>query len=122
MRFTPSISPQLTGALNDLSFETSCCNSLVHRFELLAGKKVASSMLFGYFLGIVAASKAVVSEVTDDKNQAVGINIIGAAWGIGYILGPATAAAVADPIGQYSLNITSKPKNCFCLFYAAVGY
>ena len=65
-------------------------------------------MASNIFLGVVTASKAVVSEVTDDKNQAVGINIIGAAWGIGFILGPAASAAVADPIGQYSLNITSK--------------
>ena len=34
------------------------------------------------------------------------MTIVGAAWGIGYIVGPAMSGALADPIGQY--NITSK--------------
>ena len=58
--------------------------------------------------GMITASKAIMSEVTDDKTQALGITILGSSWGLGYILGPAVSGAVADPIGQYNLNITSK--------------
>ena len=56
--------------------------------------------------GLISACKAVISEASDDSNQAMGMTIVGAAWGIGYIVGPAMSGALADPIGQY--NITSK--------------
>ena len=56
--------------------------------------------------GLISACKAVISEASDDSNQAMGMTVVGAAWGIGYIVGPAMSGALADPIGQY--NITSK--------------
>lgn len=59
---------------------------------------------------MVSTSKAVLSEVSDDSNQAFGITILGAASGAGYILGPAVASVVADPVGQYNLTLASK---CF---------
>ena len=33
--------------------------------------------------------QAVISEASDDTNQALGMTIVGTAWGIGYIVGPA---------------------------------
>ena len=53
-------------------------------------------------------SKAVVSEMSDDSNQAFGITMVGTAWGSGYIIGPAISGAIADPITQYNLTITSE--------------
>lgn len=58
--------------------------------------------------GVISSCKAVISEVSDDSNQALGITIVGAAWGIGYIVGPAVSGAIADPLTQYQLNITSE--------------
>ena len=58
--------------------------------------------------GVLTSCKAVISEVSDDSNQALGMTIVGAAWGIGYIVGPAVSGAIADPVGQYHLNTTSK--------------
>ena len=49
-----------------------------------------------------------VSEVSDDRFQAFGMSIVGAAWSLGFIIGPAVAGAIADPIGQYNLTISSK--------------
>ena len=57
---------------------------------------------------MVSVSKAVISEVSDDSNQAIGITLVGTAFGTGYILGPAVAGAIADPVGQYNLTITSE--------------
>ena len=59
-------------------------------------------------VGVVGSCKTIVSEVSDDKTQALGIAILGAAWGTGFIIGPAVSGAIADPIGQYNLNITSE--------------
>ncbi len=49
-----------------------------------------------------------ISEVSDDSNQALGISVMGAAWGAGFIIAPAVGGAIADPIGQYNLTITSE--------------
>ena len=57
---------------------------------------------------MIATIKAVISEISDDGNQALGISMLGTAFGTGYILGPAVAGAIADPVGQYNLTITSE--------------
>lgn len=71
--------------------------------------------------GTVSTSKAVLSEVSDDSNQAFGLTILGTAWGIGYIIGPAISGVLADPIGQYNLTITSTfsrtTTTLTCLFF-----
>ena len=46
--------------------------------------------------------KAVLSESSDDSNQALGMTIITSAYGTGLILGPAVAGAIAE----YNLTIT----------------
>ncbi len=51
-----------------------------------------------------------MSEVSDDSNQAFGIALVGTAVSTGFILGPALSSVIADPIGQYNLNITSEFK------------
>jgi len=51
--------------------------------------------------------KAMVSEVSDDRFQAVGLSLIGGAWSLGFVIGPAVSGVFADPIGQYNLTISS---------------
>ena len=57
--------------------------------------------------GVVGTAKAVVSEISDDSTQALGVSVISTSWGLGFIIGPAISGAISDPIGQYHLNITS---------------
>ena len=59
-------------------------------------------------IGIGSSCKAVISEVSDDSNQALGIAVMGVAFSTGYILAPAVSGLIADPIGQYNLTVTSK--------------
>ena len=59
-----------------------------------------------FFAGLLSTSKAIISEISDDNNQALGLTLVGTAWGTGFIIGPAVSGAIADPIGQYHLNIT----------------
>ena len=61
-------------------------------------------------IGVVGTAKAVVSELSDDSTQSLGVSIISTSWGMGFIIGPAISGAISDPIGQYKLNITSKIK------------
>ena len=61
--------------------------------------------------GIVSTVKAVLSESSNNGNQALGMTIITSAYGTGLVLGPAVASAIADPIGQYNLTITGTAGN-----------
>lgn len=60
------------------------------------------------FIGVVAVAKAIVAEVSDDNTQACGIAVLSASWSLGLIIGSAIAGAIADPIGQYNLTISSE--------------
>ena len=61
-----------------------------------------------FVAGTVTSCKAMISEASDDRFQAFGLSIIGASWSLGFILGPAVSGAIADPVGQYNLTISSR--------------
>ena len=48
-----------------------------------------------------------LSETSTRKNQAVGYSVLSSAIGAGIVFGPAISGAIADPVRQYNLNITS---------------
>ncbi len=48
-----------------------------------------SRMLDGLLGGNIALARAYITDVTDEKNRARGLGIIGAAFGLGFIVGPA---------------------------------
>ena len=58
--------------------------------------------------GIVSAVKAALSESSDNTNQAIGMAVLTSAYGTGILIGQALSGAIADPVGQYNLTITSK--------------
>ena len=64
--------------------------------------------LFFFLSDTLASAKAMVSEVSDDRFQAFAVSIVGAAWSLGYVIGPTVSGAIADPVGQYNLTISSK--------------
>ena len=48
-----------------------------------------SRILDGLFGGDISLARAYITDVTDEKNRARGLGIIGAAFGLGFIVGPA---------------------------------
>jgi DHA1 family tetracycline resistance protein-like MFS transporter len=48
-----------------------------------------SRVLDGLFGGNIALARAYITDVTDEENRARGLGIIGAAFGLGFIIGPA---------------------------------
>ena len=60
------------------------------------------------YIGLAGTIKAVLSESSTDETQPIGLSILATAFGVGIIIGPAVSGAIADPISQYNLNITSK--------------
>ena len=94
-----------------------------HQNVLSSIRLTASSTAFLVMItGVVGTTKAVVSEISDDNTQALGVSIISTSWGLGFIIGPAVSGAISDPIGQYDLIVTSKTTQyiehvhiCFCI-------
>jgi DHA1 family tetracycline resistance protein-like MFS transporter len=55
-----------------------------------------SRILDGLFGGDVALARAYITDVTDEKNRARGLGMIGAAFGLGFIVGPAIGGILAN--------------------------
>lgn len=58
-------------------------------------------MLAGFGNANIGAAQAVIADVTTGENRAKGMGLIGAAFGLGFILGP----AVGGPLGQISMAL-----------------
>ena len=104
----------LTGAASvAFGFSTTFAMAVILRFFVgfLNGTPLFSayntSLLFSA-QGIVGTLKASLSESSDNTNQAFGMAVLTSAFGTGLVIGPALSGAIADPVGQYNLNITSK--------------
>lgn len=54
-----------------------------------------SRILDGLTGGNISVAQAYIADVTDEQNRARGMGIIGAAFGLGFIIGPATGGALS---------------------------
>ncbi|HXD12402.1 MAG TPA: MFS transporter [Anaerolineales bacterium] len=55
----------------------------------------ASRILSGLTAGNISVAQAYIADVTDEKNRARGMGMLGAAFGIGFILGPAIGGTLS---------------------------
>ena len=56
-----------------------------------------SRIVAGTMGGNISTAQAYIADVTDNENRARGMGLIGAAFGIGFVVGPATATALIHP-------------------------
>jgi MFS transporter, DHA1 family, tetracycline resistance protein len=56
----------------------------------------AARMLAGLTGGNLSVAQAYISDVTDEKNRAKGLGMIGAAFGLGFIIGPVTGGVLSQ--------------------------
>jgi MFS transporter, DHA1 family, tetracycline resistance protein len=56
-----------------------------------------SRVIAGMMGGNISTAQAYIADVTDSSNRARGMGLIGAAFGIGFVIGPATATALIHP-------------------------
>ncbi len=61
-----------------------------------------SRIVDGFLGGNISLAQAYITDVTDDQNRAKGLGIIGASFGLGFILGPALGGALSAG-GNYAL-------------------
>ena len=62
----------------------------------------ASRILDGFLGGNVSLAQAYITDVTNNKERAKGLGLIGAAFGLGFIIGPAIGGTLAGD-GNYAL-------------------
>ncbi|XP_050408117.1 uncharacterized protein LOC126823364 [Patella vulgata] len=77
----------------------SCC--LAFGFSTNLALAIVFRFLAGLLNGIVGTAKAVLYEISDDTNQAIGMSTISLAWGSGLILGPTLGGWLASPAKKY---------------------
>jgi MFS transporter, DHA1 family, tetracycline resistance protein len=56
-----------------------------------------SRVVAGMMGGNISTAQAYIADVTDSENRARGMGLIGAAFGIGFVIGPASATALIHP-------------------------
>lgn len=64
-----------------------------HSYALLFASRLAAGLMGGN----IAAAQAYVADITTPQNRAKGMGLIGAAFGIGFAVGPAIAALLLQP-------------------------
>ncbi len=68
----------------------------------ILGALFFSRILDGLTGGNITVAQAYISDITDEKNRAKGLGLIGAAFGLGFIIGPA-AGGLLSGSGHYSI-------------------
>ena len=90
-----------------------------------------SRLLAGIMGGNISAAQAYVADVTTPENRAKGMGLIGAAFGIGFTLGPAIAAILIHPAGSEIFKaggeslarfVTANPYSAPGFFAAAMSF
>ena len=63
--------------------------------SFIIGILFVSRMLDGFTGGNITVAQAYISDITDEKNRSRGLGIIGSAFGLGFILGPAAGGLLS---------------------------
>lgn len=70
---------------------------IIFGFAGSLGVLFLSRIVAGMMGGNISTAQAYIADVTDSANRARGMGLIGAAFGIGFVIGPATATALIHP-------------------------
>jgi MFS transporter, DHA1 family, tetracycline resistance protein len=70
-----------------------------------------SRMIDGFTGGNITVAQAYISDVTDESSRARGIGMIGSAFGLGFIIGP----AVGGFLSQWGYNVPAIAAGCLAL-------
>ncbi len=81
----------------------------------------AARLLAGVMAGNISTAQAYVSDVTTPENRARGMGLIGAAFGIGFVLGPAIGAGLAHVSTQNSF-FAAHPHALLGFFASALSF
>ena len=78
-----------------LSMFGACLGYLLLAFADSLWLVALSRLLSGAMAGNIAAAQAYIADITDESNRAKGMGVIGAAFGLGFVIGPALGSLMA---------------------------
>lgn len=90
-------------------FGTAVC-TLCFGFSFNIYWAIASRCLVGVFNGIIGTTKAVLGDVSDDSNQAIGLAVLSVGWGSGILLGPSIGGYLSEPVKKYPVFAATELK------------
>ncbi len=102
--FAMFFSAPLLGRLSDrygrkpilmLSMFGACLGYVLLAFADSLWLVALSRILSGCMAGNIAAAQAYIADITDESNRAKGMGMIGAAFGLGFVIGPAVGSIMA---------------------------
>ncbi|MDZ7717806.1 MAG: MFS transporter [Balneolaceae bacterium] len=70
---------------------------IIFGFAESLGVLFLSRIVAGTMGGNISTAQAYIADITDSENRARGMGLIGAAFGIGFVIGPATATGLIHP-------------------------
>ncbi|MCS6871897.1 MAG: MFS transporter [Anaerolineae bacterium] len=100
------------GALSDrygrkplllISQITTCLSFLMLAFANSLWMIFASRLVDGLFGANISTAQAAISDLTSEEDRARGLGLIGAAFGIGFLIGPAMALIIFELTDQLSM-------------------
>ena len=91
----------------------SVLSYLIFAFSHSLGLLFISRLLAGIMGGNISTAQAYVADVTTEENRAKGMGLIGAAFGIGFVLGPALSSLLILPAVQQALSQSALPGAAF---------
>jgi len=86
-----------------VSLTASCTGYLLFAFSHSLTVLFASRVIAGIGGANIATAQAYISDITAPENRAKGMGLIGAAFGMGFILGPPLAGILSHVGGQYGM-------------------
>lgn len=78
----------------------SAVGYLIYGFATSFGGLLAARAVHGMFAATTSTAQAYIADTTDESNRARGMGMIGAAFGLGFVLGP----AIGGLLGRTSLS------------------
>lgn len=87
-----------------------------HSFALL----FLSRLIAGVMGGNISTAQAYVADVTTHEDRAKGMGLIGAAFGVGFVMGPAISSLLIHPIFLNFFNIPEEHRYAIPGFFAAL--
>ncbi|MGH9548958.1 MAG: MFS transporter, partial [Terriglobales bacterium] len=78
-----------------VSLAASCIGYLIWGFSAALPMLFLSRLIAGAGNANIAVAQAYISDVTDEENRTKGMAVIGIAFGLGFVLGPAIGAGCA---------------------------
>ena len=101
-----------------ISVATSCAGHMIFGLSSTLFTVFAARLLAGFGNANLGTAQAIISDVTTPENRAKGMGLIGAAFGLGFLLGP----AIGGFAGQYSPQAPAIVAGCLAFINFLLAY